>query len=300
MATFTDQFARHDPLEFDVGDVYGGRLQDAVLSARVILWDRQASELSAIAREVDAVVHANAVQLGSQVAIELGAEDLLDAPTLQAHAELHAVAAREDEGVLRLYVYDNETGEGLGQPALPSGTNHEQALAVLALWMAADCLDSLQRSRDTALRSFWPDVSAPPVDAGEATARLRQFYAGQAVECAMDAVRANEMALAASSFRIWSARRELSAVSPMRGDDGSASAARQRHASEAARAAAAARWARKEGHMQEALVLAASRPFKSRRDAARFVVDRIEKAPGEFYSEETVDNWLKVSNWQSV
>ena len=48
----------------------------------------------------------------------------------------------------------------------------------------------------------------------------------------------------------------------------------------------------------EAIAIASSHPFKSRAAAARHAADLVQKTPGEFYTVEVVDRWLKDAGWK--
>ena len=302
MASSLDPFARLDPFTLQAGGLFEGRLQTAVDAARAVLDGRSVADVKAIAEAVSAINDEAVLDLVEDDPSALNARrDFPDASEeeiaslVDDYATMNPALLRDDLGELAVFL--TAEPELCRSDVSDGGIAFEraEALATLALWLAADCIEEstgwprLDPPARTNYPEGHPQRGSPPQDTYASVLALDAMRAStlaeQAVgqECAMRALIAN------------------GAGHPVVEQLRSAEQERRKRAKESAAKANEARHGRDAQYIEMAIALATSREFEFRIDAAEHAANNIERhgAKKKYFSIATVDAWLKDRNWRA-
>lgn len=314
MANYTNQFRRRDPLAFDPGFGFLGRLRTAVEDSRRLLATRSRLELEAIAHEVAAIVDETEGELMAKLLVDYGHLPKQVSPFEVPPGFEGFKGSERFGGFLPVGVSSRvEDGEvGIFQLAAPSrcrqdathgkvGFERHEAFAVIALWLAIDCVDELKGISTLSERER--AIQTPEIDARiETLVPGAVFQPGSPMShqsraqlLVIDAARASLLALEAQErLAELEAVRQAGALPEVL----AAFQARQAAAAAGALKANKARWAHLIDLRSKALEIANSKPFTSRASAVRAVLDELAYITEREYTFETVDGWLKRMGWQ--
>lgn len=291
MAAFTDQFTRHSPFKIPVGLLFNDRLGIAISSAIEVLGNRTVDELTRIAQDVSGMIDAAAMEYGrdhtehyAEMWPELSPADL---QTVQDDGARDVVdQLREDLGEFGIFMFieaDKTRHDGTEDGV---AFERQDALAVLALWLAVDCVDLVAASTPPGSWDRWVN----PKQYGSAAAVLAMDSMGASIL----AVEARERAVDRIALEAEGVRAGVLAEIVKRDE------ALRQDRSDRGLAAAEARWEPKKLHEAEAVKIAKAGSFPSYAEAIRKIQANVMKVEGghESYGHKTILKWLKAADWE--
>jgi len=307
MAAFRTQFQRRDPLAFEPGYVFRGRLTRALDVSRDLLKGMAREELTAIAQATAKVIEDTALKLGKEEDAALLGDDAWYDPDSEEdryHQEQNelqcAEMIRDDLGELGVFLAADDQLIAQATAGKLRAVDRWKALAVMSLWLSMDCIDALHAPDDDEpdIHLGYHAVSPEELFPEGVPRNLPGFEYETVIVLALDAMRASALALEA-----WARASAMAAsgVSPeiaaeiLRRDQ-----SLQQELSDRASKASKARWRQKEELEARALEIARAGNFPSFASAARAIQDEVPKTPGgtEVYTLETIESWLKKRKWK--
>jgi hypothetical protein len=287
---FGDQFDIRDPLKFDPIGLFDLWPRQIAWEARALLAGRTTAELKVIAQHIDETISA-------KVAAVLEQADRLRHSSFEGNPKtrlfpgdirpLTPAQIRTEHGDINLLTAAiSEPQLGLFGAAVAFSS--WEGYAVLALWKLIDWHRTISPPGS---RQLTIQGQRRPLED-----RHRAFI--DANPLILEALRACTLAaegkLVAEQMAALKTKGQREVAEAVH----RAEQSRRARLSEQNRQAVVVRHDRAASKREQAVMLAISQPFKGYADAARYVVDRLEKSPGKYFTTKTIEGWLKRAGWK--